>query len=171
MDIKGKEKPAPTGLNWRDKPRRTFTPEERLAMVRECEASGVSVAEVAQRNRVNTNLLFKWRRMHQRGLLPMPESSTALVLVTVFAPRLPPSCPPRRSFVASDARRRGQLCTVPTRPESTYKSGKPVQTTGATSLLHLRYENHGRMFKAGGIPLVVEGSDGGRFTDYATFVS
>ena len=44
-----------------------------------------------------------------------------------------PSCPPRRSFVASDARRRGQLCTVPTRPDSTYKSGKAVQTTGATS--------------------------------------
>ncbi len=44
-----------------------------------------------------------------------------------------PSCPPRRSFVASDARRRGQLCTVPTRPDSTYKSGKAVQRTGATS--------------------------------------
>lgn len=83
MDIKGKEKPAPAGLNWRNKPRRTFTPEERLTMVGECEAPGVSVAEVAQRNRVNTNLLFKWRRMHQRGLLPMPKSSTALVPVTV----------------------------------------------------------------------------------------
>ena len=47
--------------------------------------------------------------------------------------RCAPSCPPRRSFVASDARRRGQLCTVPTRPESTYRSGKTVQTTGTTS--------------------------------------
>lgn len=46
-----------------------------------------------------------------------------------------PSCPPRRSFVASDARRRGQLCIAPTRPESTYKSGKAVQTTAATSHL------------------------------------
>ncbi len=45
-----------------------------------------------------------------------------------------PSCPPRRSFVASDDRRRGQLCTVPTRPDSTYNSGNAVQTTGATSL-------------------------------------
>ncbi len=45
-----------------------------------------------------------------------------------------PSCPPRRSFVASDAHRRGQLCTVPTRPDSTYNSGNGVQTTGATSV-------------------------------------
>ena len=51
--------------------------------------------------------------------------------------RCAPSCPPRRSFVASDARRRGQLCTVPTRPESTYRSGKTVQTTGTTSVDNL----------------------------------
>ena len=44
-----------------------------------------------------------------------------------------PTCPPRRSFIASDARCRGQVCTVPTRPESTYRSGNAVQTTGATS--------------------------------------
>ena len=44
-----------------------------------------------------------------------------------------PSCPSRRSFVASDAHRPGQLCTVPTNPDSTYNSGNAVQTTGATS--------------------------------------
>jgi transposase len=83
MDTKGKETPAASGLNWRNRPRRTFTPEERLAIVRECDASGVSVAEVAQRNRVNTNLLFKWRRQHTRGLLPAAKASTALVPVAV----------------------------------------------------------------------------------------
>ena len=52
-------------------------------MVRECDAPGVSVAEVAQRNRVNTNLLFKWRRLHLGGLLSAAKTSTALVPVTV----------------------------------------------------------------------------------------
>jgi transposase len=84
MDTKVKETPAP--LNWRNKPRRTFTPAERLAMVRECEAPGVSVAEVAQRNRVNTNLLFKWKKRHERGLLPAPPS-TSLVPVKVVKAR------------------------------------------------------------------------------------
>ena len=44
-----------------------------------------------------------------------------------------PTCPPCWSFVASGARRRGQVCTVSTRPDSTYKSGTAVQTTGTTS--------------------------------------
>jgi len=85
MDTKAKETPAATGLNWRNKSRKTYTPEQRLAMVRECEAPGVSVAEVAQRNRVNTNLLFKWKRRHERGLLPAPKAASgALVPVTVI---------------------------------------------------------------------------------------
>lgn len=83
MDIKAKETPAAPELNWRNKSRKKYTPEQRLAMVRECEAPGVSVAEVAQRNRVNTNLLFKWKRQHERGLLPAPKTSGALVPVTV----------------------------------------------------------------------------------------
>ena len=45
-----------------------------------------------------------------------------------------PTRPPRRSFVASDARCREQVCTVPTRPETTYRSGNAVQTTGTTSV-------------------------------------
>ena len=84
MDTKGKEMSGPISLNWRNKPRRTFTPAERLAMIRECEAPGVSVAEVAQRNRVNPNLLFKWKRLHARGLLPARKESAALVPVTVI---------------------------------------------------------------------------------------
>jgi len=83
MDTKAKEVPAAAELNWRNKSRRTYTPEQRLAMVRACQAPGVSVAEVAQRNRVNTNLLFKWKRQHERGLLPAPKAPGALVPVTV----------------------------------------------------------------------------------------
>jgi transposase len=81
MDTKGKETPATAGLNWRNKPRRRFTAQERVVMVRECEEPGVSVAQVAQRHRVNSNLLFKWKKKHERGLLPAPTA--ALVPVTV----------------------------------------------------------------------------------------
>jgi transposase len=84
MDTKVKETP---GLNWRNKPRRRFTAAERLAMVRECEAPGVSVAEVAQRNRVNANLLFKWKKRHERGSLPTPASSALVPVKVVKAMR------------------------------------------------------------------------------------
>ena len=43
------------------------------------------------------------------------------------------SCPPRRSFVASDDRRPGQLATVTNCRRSTYLPGSAVQTSGATS--------------------------------------
>jgi transposase-like protein len=43
MDIKPKEASEGRGLDWRKKPRRTFTPEQRLAMVLECAQPGVSV--------------------------------------------------------------------------------------------------------------------------------
>src|SRR6267143_826242 len=62
MDIKAKDTAVPAGLNWRNKTRRRYTPQQRLAMVQECAEPGVSISEVAQRNRVNTNLLFKWCR-------------------------------------------------------------------------------------------------------------
>lgn len=52
-------------------------------MVRQTQAPGVSVAEIAQRNGINANLLFKWKRLHERGLLPTPKESAALVPVTV----------------------------------------------------------------------------------------
>ena len=83
MDTKGKESGATPDLNWRNKPRRTFTPEQRLAIVRQTQAPGASVAEVAQRNRINANLLFKWKRQLERGLLPAPKTSAALVPVKV----------------------------------------------------------------------------------------
>jgi transposase len=83
MDTKGKESGATSDLNWRNKPRRTFTAEQRLAIVRQSQAPGVSVAEVAQRNRINANLLFKWKRQLERGLLPAPKTSAALVPVKV----------------------------------------------------------------------------------------
>lgn len=90
MDIKPKDPTASAGLNWRNKPRRAFTPEQRLAMVQECAKPGVSVSEVAQRNRVNTNLLFKWRRLHASGQLVVAGKGTPLLPVTVVNPKASP---------------------------------------------------------------------------------
>src|SRR5271165_4155321 len=90
MDIKAKDQSA-TELNWRSKPRRQFTAAERMAMVMECLAPGASVAEVAQRNRVNANLLFNWKRRHERGLLPAPAKSAALVPVRVVKTKRKPA--------------------------------------------------------------------------------
>ena len=83
MDTKVKDTSGSPGLNWRNKSRRRYTPEERLAMVQECAEPGVSVSEVAQRNRVNTNLLFKWCRLHKGGQLVLPSTSVPLLPVTV----------------------------------------------------------------------------------------
>ena len=90
MDIKGKDNSAPE-LNWRNKPRRQFTATERLAMVQECLAAGATVAEVAQRNRINANLLFNWKRRYERGQLPAPAASTALVPVRVVKAKRKPA--------------------------------------------------------------------------------
>jgi len=51
----------------------------------------VSVAEVAQRNRVNTNPHCKWKGLHERGELPLPSGSAALVPVTVVKPEKRPT--------------------------------------------------------------------------------
>jgi transposase len=87
MDTKVKDTSASAGLNWRNKSRRRYTLEQRLAMVRECAQPGVSVSEVAQRNRVNTNLLFKWCRLHKGGQLVVPSTSVPLLPVTVVKPK------------------------------------------------------------------------------------
>jgi transposase len=87
MDTKVKDTSGSPGLNWRNKSRRRYTPEERLAMVQECAEPGVSVSEVAQRNRVNTNLLFKWCRLHKGGQLVVPSTSVPLLPVTVVKPK------------------------------------------------------------------------------------
>ena len=120
MDTKAKDSPASSGLSWRNKPRRTFTPEQRLAMVAECDAPGVSVAEVAQRNRVNTNLLFKWRRLHLRGQLIAGAAATALVPVKVVK-----------------ARRRATRRARPKRAERASIAGAiELEVSGARIILH-----------------------------------
>lgn len=78
-DSKGEEASASSGLHSRRKPRRKFTPEQRLAMVREREAPDVWVAEIALRNRINTNLLYERKRLHERGELAFRANCASLV--------------------------------------------------------------------------------------------
>ena len=75
---------------------------EKLRIVEETLAGGVSVSRVARAHGVNTNLVFNWRRLYQAGrlgrrgeakLLPVrviPESSTGM-RTSVCAPGATPS--------------------------------------------------------------------------------
>jgi transposase len=48
--------------------RRSFTPEFKRLVVKESLAPGASVSSVALRHRLNTNMLFTWRRQYLREL-------------------------------------------------------------------------------------------------------
>ncbi|MEO6080911.1 MAG: transposase [Steroidobacteraceae bacterium] len=50
-------------------PRQHRSVEQKRSLVIESQQPGASVAEIARRNGVNANLLFVWRRLHERGLL------------------------------------------------------------------------------------------------------
>ena len=50
-------------------PRQHRSIEQKRSLVIESQQPGASVAEIARRNGVNANLLFVWRRLHERGLL------------------------------------------------------------------------------------------------------
>jgi len=69
-----------------DKPkakRRRYTPEFRLSVLKECEAPGSSIAEVARQHQLNANLVHRWRRDYQRSQAPQRDDFVALpVLAT-----------------------------------------------------------------------------------------
>jgi transposase len=89
-------------------PKRHWTDEEKIAIVRECEIPGSSVSMVSRRHDINSNLIFTWRRQVWRGVLgngraarPVPE----FVPVTIIgdAPAnlsLPAPMPSSRNEVA-----------------------------------------------------------------------
>ena len=63
--------------------RRMRTLEEKLAIVREVMRPGTSVAAVARKHDMNANLLFAWRRLHQRGLLEGQRHAKPVPLLPV----------------------------------------------------------------------------------------
>jgi transposase len=50
-------------------PRRGYSLDKKLQVVRETLAPGASVSVVAQRHTINTNIVFRWRRQYMRGEL------------------------------------------------------------------------------------------------------
>lgn len=56
-----------------------WSPEQKLAMVRESLEPGKSVSMVARRNGINANQLFLWRMLYQDGSLSAVSSGEALV--------------------------------------------------------------------------------------------
>ena len=84
-------------LGRRSGPRRRYTIAEKRAMVEETQRRGASVPEVAQRHRVNANLLFVWRRLYIQGVLTEEPTSAKppLLPVKVSTPTLLPSERPK----------------------------------------------------------------------------
>ena len=68
-------------------PRRMRSTAEKRRIVEETLVSGVSVAEVARRHGVNTNLLFNWKDLHRRGLLDQCREPARLAPVTIASSR------------------------------------------------------------------------------------
>ena len=59
--------------------RRRWSPEQKLAMVRESLEPGQSVSVVARRNGINANQLFQWRKLYQDGSLSAVSAGEAVV--------------------------------------------------------------------------------------------
>ena len=81
--------------------RRRWTTGEKLRIVEECLAPGVSVAEVARRYDVHRNLVSLWRRQARTGVLafqpePMPrrDEQSGFAAVSIAPERQPLTPPP-----------------------------------------------------------------------------
>ncbi len=59
--------------------RRRWTPDEKLAMVRESCEPGKTVSMVARRHGVNPNQLFQWRKLYQDGSLSAVSAGEEVV--------------------------------------------------------------------------------------------
>jgi transposase len=57
-----------------ERPRRSWSADEKRRIVQETLEPAASVATVAQRHGINANLLFKWRRMADPGVASAPTS-------------------------------------------------------------------------------------------------
>lgn len=71
--------------------RRIRTLAEKLSILQEADRPGASVAAVARRHGINSNLLFAWRRLHQRGLLEAQRHAPPLLPVKITSPTITPT--------------------------------------------------------------------------------
>lgn len=105
-------RPASTGAV----PKRHWTDEEKLAMVRECNAPGSSVSIVSRRHDLNSNLLFNWRNQVRQGVIgngraarPIPD----FVPVTIIdAPAVGRALPAPQTAVQQKKSTRRSLAKV-----------------------------------------------------------
>ncbi len=65
--------------------RRRWSVEQKLAMVRESLEPGQIVSVVAQRNGINPNQLFYWRKLYQDGSLSAVSAGEAVVPASELA--------------------------------------------------------------------------------------
>lgn len=65
--------------------RRRWSPEEKLAIIRESYEPGKSVSLVARLHGVNPNQLFHWRKLHESGGLLAVGAGEAVVPASQFA--------------------------------------------------------------------------------------
>jgi transposase len=68
--------------------RRRWSPEKKLAIIRESYEPGKSVSLVARLHGVNPNQLFQWRKLHQDGALSAVAAGEAVVPASQFAEAL-----------------------------------------------------------------------------------
>lgn len=75
----------PDGVRVNRTGRRTYTPDYKLAVVRECTEPGVSVAAIAMARGINANLVRRWIVRHQRALVQRAAKPAAMLPVTIDA--------------------------------------------------------------------------------------
>jgi transposase len=89
---------------------RSHSLEEKRRIVLECLTSGESVSIVARRHDLNTNQVFHWRKLHERGKLGealLPNAPPKLLAVRIEEPTgrepkvvtPPPPPPPPQSWI------------------------------------------------------------------------
>jgi transposase len=96
--------------------RRVRTLAEKLSILAEAERPGVSIAAVARRHGINANLLFAWRRLHQRGLLEAQRHAPPLLPVQITSPTITPT--QRANVHVKRGRRTRVNCAQETAPGS-----------------------------------------------------
>jgi len=108
--------------------RREYKDWFKAQVVEECHAPGASVSIVARRHDINANVLFRWRREYQLGILkptPRPNQADGFVAVGVIgedgkvvapAPAKPALAPPAKAKPPAAPAVNPSPPPVPTRP-------------------------------------------------------
>lgn len=93
--------------------RRTYTPDYKADVVRQCLKPGVSVAGVALAHGINANLVRRWIVRQQRVLLdPAPKPQAVMLPVTIDAERAPVAARAGHQVDAAMKQRRPGAATI-----------------------------------------------------------